>query len=58
MLLIPSEIKYYTNEYEPLDLAFCKEEYIHSRCESFYGENLNINTNRFKNDLEIITRKY
>lgn len=49
----PSEIKYYTNEYEPLDLAFCKEEYtIHPGARKFYMEkNLISKQDRFKNDL-------
>ena len=48
-----SDIKYYTNEYEPLDLAFCKEEYtIHPGARKFYMEKNLISTqNRFKNDL-------
>ena len=49
----PSEIKYYTNEYEPLELAFCKEEYtIHPGARKFYMEKNLISTQtRFKNDL-------
>ena len=45
-----SDIKYYTNEYEPLDLAFCKEEYtIHPGARKFYMEKNLISTqNRFK----------
>ena len=49
----PSEIKYYTTEYEPLELAFCKEEYtIHPGARKFYMEKNLISSNeRFSNDL-------
>lgn len=60
----PSEIKYYTNEYEPLDLAFCKEEYkIHPGARKFFIEKNLISTQkRFENDLgnyhEEVLRNY
>ena len=49
----PSEIKYYTEEYEPLELAFCKQEYtIHPGARKYYLEKNLISTqDRFKYDL-------
>lgn len=49
----PSEIKYFTEEYEPLDLAFCKQEYkIHPGARKFYLEqNLISSQDKFKYDL-------
>ena len=49
----PSEIKYQTEEFEPLDLAFCKQEYtIHPGARKWYMEkNLISSGDKFKYDL-------
>ena len=45
----PSEIKYYTNEYEPLNSRFVKRIYYSSWSkEVLYGKELNINSNTFQ----------